>query len=473
MLKRFMKLVTIAPLTLLVSACAVGPNYHQPATKVAEKFGGAETATFNTGAGVAQFWQTFDDATLTRLVNESLLANYDLRIALTRIKEARALRGESYLDLAPTITADGGYTKTRTSSVQTLPGVSRDATFYDAGFDAVWELDLFGRVRRGVEASNAGLGVAEAGLHDAQVSVTAEVTRTYFELRGFQQQLEVANRNVANQRDTLELAKVLLDNGRGTEFDTARAQAQLSGTLGTIGPLEAAVARSIHRLSVLIGREPGALREELTPAKDLPPLPEMTAVGNPSDLLRRRPDIRVAERQLAGATARVGIAVADIFPRVTFVGNLGSVAATRAGLGDSGNDAWTIAPGISWAALDLGRVKARINAAHARSDGALLNYEQTVLRALEDTEDSLVTYSRARDRLVHDQEAVSASGTASRLARLRYENGSSDFLQVLDAERSQLQSEDRLARSRTEAATSLIAVYKALGGGWESAPRPN
>jgi outer membrane protein, multidrug efflux system len=276
-----------------------------------------------------------------------------------------------------------------------------------------------------------------------------------------------------NQRDTLKLANVLLDAGRGTELDTSRAQAQLSGTLGTIGPLEAAVARSIHRLSVLIGREPGALRAELAPAKDLPPLPTMTAVGNPSDLLRRRPDIRIAERQLAGATARVGIAIADIFPRVTFVGNLGSVSSTYDGLGDSGNDAWRIAPGISWAALDLGRVKARIGASRARSEGALLNYEQTVLRALEDTEDSLVTYARARDRLVHDQAAVTASGTASRLARLRYENGSSDFLQVLDAERIQLQSEDRLARSRTEAATSLIAVYKALGGGWESAPRPN
>jgi len=464
----------LAPLAAAVlAACAVGPNYHQPDTKVADKFDGAEATAFSTAPNVADFWQTFDDATLTRLVNESLLANHDLRIALTRIKEARALRGESYLDLAPTITAGGGYTETRTSAAQALPGVSRDGTFYDAGFDAVWELDFFGRVRRGIEASNAELGAAEAGLHDAQVSVTAEVTRTYFELRGFQQQLEVANRNVVNQRDTLGLAKVLLDAGRGTEFDTARAQAQLSTTLGTIGPLDAAVAVSIHRLSVLIGREPGALRAELTPSKDLPPLPGMAAVGNPSDMLRRRPDIRVAERQLAGATARIGIAVADIFPRVTFTGNLGSVSSTYDGLGDSGNDAWTVAPGISWAFLDLGRVKARINASRARSEGALLQYEQTVLRALEDTEDSLVTYARARDRLVHDQEAVTSSGTASRLARLRYENGSSDFLQVLDAERIQLQTEDRLARSRTEAATSLIAVYKALGGGWESAPRPN
>ncbi|MEO8065167.1 MAG: efflux transporter outer membrane subunit [Pseudomonadota bacterium] len=464
----------LAPIAAAVmAACAVGPDYHRPEAKVAASFAGAETPAFTNEAGAAEFWQTFDDATLTRLVNESLLANYDLRIALSRIREARALRGESYLDLAPTITAGGGYTQTRTSSAQSLPGISRDATYYDAGFDAVWELDFFGRVRRGIEASNAELGAAEAGLHDAQVSVTAEVTRTYFELRGFQQQLEVANRNVANQRDTLGLAKVLLDNGRGTELDTSRAQAQLSGTLGTIGPLEASVARSIHRLSVLIGREPGALRAELAPAKDLPPLPTMTAVGNPSDLLRRRPDIRIAERQLAGATARVGIAIADIFPRVTFVGNLGSVSSTYDGLGDSGNDAWRIAPGISWAALDLGRVRARIGASRARSDGALLNYEQTVLRALEDTEDSLVTYARARDRLVHDQDAVAASGTASRLARLRYENGSSDFLQVLDAERIQLLSEDRLARSRTQAATSLIAVYKALGGGWESAPRPN
>jgi len=459
----------LAPLVAaMLAACAVGPNYHQPEAKVAEKFEQLDSKTYTAEPGVAQFWESFEDPTLDTLVSEALLSNYDVRIAMTRVAEARALRRDSAFNLAPSINASGGYTKTRTANVQRLPGAPRDNEIYDAGFDATWEIDLFGRVRRGVEASNAQYGATQAAQRDAQVIVTAEVTRTYFELRGEQQQLDVARRNVTNQRSTLDLAQVRLDAGSGTEFDTARAQAQLSGTLGTIGPLEAAVSRSIHRLSVLVGREPGALRAELETPQDLPPLPGIVPVGDPAGMLRRRPDIRVAERELAGATARVGVAVGDLFPRVTFTGSAGYVAASSNALGDSGTSSYLIAPGISWAIFDLGHVQARIGAARARTDGALLNYQKTVLQALEETENSLVTHARARDRLVHDEAAVRASNTAAGLARVRYENGASDFLQVLDAERTLLQSEDRLARSRTEAATSLIAVYKSLGGGWET-----
>jgi multidrug efflux system outer membrane protein len=463
----------LAPLAAAVlAACAVGPNYHAPETKAAEKFDNMEP-NFSTGQGTAAFWHNFADPELDKLVTDALASNHDLRIALTRVEEARALRRDAAFDLAPSINASGGYTKTRTSNEGILTGSARDAEFYDAGFDAFWELDFFGGVRRGLEASKAELGAEEASLQDVQVIVTGEVTRTYFELRGQQLQLNVARRNVANQQSTLELAQARLDAGSGTEFDTARAQAQLSTTLGTIGPLEATVARSIHRLSVLVGREPGALRAELTPTQNLPPLPGIVSVGDPASLLRRRPDIRVAERELAGATAQIGVAVADLFPRVTFTGSAGYVAGSSGALGDRGTDAYVLAPGISWGIFDYGHVQARIGAAKWRKEGALLRYEKTVLQALEETEDSLVTHARARDRLVHDEAAVQASTTAAGLARVRYENGASDFLQVLDAERTLLQSEDQLARSRTEAATSLIAVYKALGGGWEGAPHPN
>ena len=468
----------LAPVAAAVlSACAVGPNYHAPETKPAEKFDGIE-APYSIDAqkseqAVGGFWRTFADPELERLVDEALKSNYDVRIAISRVEEARALRRNSAFDLAPSIQASGGYTRTQVSRDQTLAGAPRSTEYYDAGFDAVWELDFFGRVRRGLEAADAQLGAVQAAEHDAQVIVTAEVTRGYFELRGFQQQLDVAQRNVANQQSTLDLAQARLDGGTGTELDTSRAQAQLSATLGTIGPLEAAVARSIHRLSVLLGREPGALRAELTPTADLPPLPGVVPVGDPAGLLRRRPDIRIAERELAGATANIGVAVADLFPRVTFTGSTGYVATKSNDLGDHGTNAYVIAPGISWGIFDLGHVQARIAASKARQQGALLQYQKTVLGALEETEDSLVTHARARDRLVHDEAAVKASQTASSLARVRYENGASDFLQVLDAERTQLESEDRLARSRTEAATSLIAVYKALGGGWEGGPHPN
>jgi multidrug efflux system outer membrane protein len=457
---------------MMLAAWAVGPDYQAPEKEVARSFDNID-ATYSTDQGAAQFWQSFADPQLDQLVGEALASNHDLRIAMTRVREARALRRDAAFDLAPAVNAGGGYTKTRTSAETTLPGTSRESSYYDAGFDAFWELDFFGGVRRGLEASDAALGAEEAAMRDTQVIVTAEITRAYFELRGQQLQLDVARRNVANQQSTLDLAKVRLEAGSGTEFDTARAQAQLSATHGTIGPLEAAVARSIHRLSVLIGREPGALRAELASPRNLPPLPGIVPVGDPAGMLRRRPDIRVAERELAGATARIGVAVADLFPRVTFTGSAGYVAGSSGSLGDRGTDAYVLAPGLSWAIFDLGHVQARIGAARWRKEGALLRYEQVVLQALEETEDSLVTHARARDRLVHDEAAVRASNTAAGLARVRYENGASDFLQVLDAERTLLQSEDQLARSRTLAATSLIAVYKSLGGGWEAIPHPN
>ncbi|HKZ74149.1 MAG TPA: efflux transporter outer membrane subunit, partial [Steroidobacteraceae bacterium] len=361
----------------LLAGCAVGPDYVEPDTKVAERFDGVQAAVFSGEDALAQFWMQFGDETLDGLVGDALLANHDLRIAVANVAAARALRGETRLDLAPTITAGGGYTDQRLAAGQAVPGVPRDQEIYDAGFDAVWELDFFGRVRRGIEASSAEVGAAEAALRDAQVIVTAEVTRTYFELRGLQQQLDVARRNVANQRTTLDLTTVRLEAGRGTELDTSRAQAQLSATLSTIGPLEAAVARSIHRLGVLTGREPGALREVLGAQRDLPGLPAIAAVSDPATLLRRRPDIRVAERELAASTARIGVAIADLFPRVTFTGSAGYVAETSDGLGDSGSDTHLIAPGISWAALDLGRVRARIAASRATTHGALARYEQT------------------------------------------------------------------------------------------------
>ena len=468
-----MRNLALLSLAALLSACAVGPNYVKPDIRTDGSFAGASNAAYVAQDPVTQFWTQFGDPTLDRLVGDALAANPDLRIALAHVKEARAFNRESKFDLAPTIAASGGYTKQRFSTEQSAAAFGREQALYDAGFDASWELDLFGRVRRGVEASRAQAASAVASLRDAQVIVTAEVTRTYFELRGAQTQLAVAKANVANQQETLKLTQVRLDAGRGTELDTSRAQAQLSTTLATVGPLEAAVARDIHRLSVLTGREPNALTEVLAPTRDLPALPGVAAVGDPASLLRRRPDIRVAERDLAASTARIGVAIGDLFPKVTFTGTAGYVAGSASGLGDSGTDSYLIAPGISWAALDVGRVRARIAGARARNEGALARYDQTVLGALEETENALVTHARARERLAYVEQAARSSDTAAQIAHLRFQSGLVDFLQVLDAERTQLEAEDRLAQGRTEAATSLIAVYKALGGGWQGAPLPS
>jgi multidrug efflux system outer membrane protein len=455
----------------VLAGCAVGPNYKRPDTPVAQQFAGAETSTYSTAQDPqVEFWKQFDDETLNQLVSDSLTANHDLRIALGHLVEARAARRESTFDLAPTVTAAGGHQNQL--APEAVYGFPVTASYYDAGFDATWELDFFGRVRRNIEANTAQLQGAEASLHDAQVSVVAEVARTYFELRGQQTQLDVAQRNVINQTDTLKLTQARLEAGRGTELDTSRAQSQLSTTLSTIAPLQAAVARSIHRLGVLTGRDPNALTALLAPARDLPGLPQIAAVGDPASLLRRRPDIRGAERQLAASTALVGVAVADYFPKVTFTGNFTYSAAQPSNLGTSPSRGYVIGPGISWAAFDLGRVHAQVAQARARDDVALATYEKTVLGALEETENALVTHARARDSLTHVADAAAASATAARLARTRYEGGYVDFLEVLDSERTQLQAEDTLAQSRTTTATSLIAVYKALGGGWEQAPLP-
>jgi outer membrane protein, multidrug efflux system len=465
-------MIALAVIVAALAGCAVGPNYAKPDSHVAAQFEGAKDGAFSGGEAQAQFWTQFGDDTLDHLVADALGANHDLRIAQSRLMEARALHRQSEFDLAPTVTATGGYTREQFPAVDSPTGTPLTTHFYDAGFDAFWELDLFGRVRRGVEARHAEVQGAEATLRDAQVSVTAEVARTYFELRGAQTQLAVAQKNVANQRETLKLTQARLDAGRGTQLDTARAGAQLSTTLATIGPLEAQVARAIHRLGVLTGREPNALNSLLAPARELPELPRIAAVGDPAGLLRRRPDIRVAERGLAASTARVGLAIGDLFPKVTFNGSFNYTAVDAGDLGKSGTRGYVIGPAISWAAFDLGRVRAGIAGSRAQADASLAGYEQTVLRALEETENALITHARTRDALQNAADAAQQSLTAARIARARFEGGTADFLEVLDAERTQLAAEDRLAQVRTDAATSLIAVYKALGGGWEMAPAP-
>ena len=284
-------LIALATLAAALSGCAVGPNYAKPATPVAPQFVEGAAGPYSAEDAQAKFWTQFGDPTLDQLIDEALVANHDLRIALAHLVEARADRRHSQFDLAPTVTASGGYTKQRFPAVSSPTGETFNQQFYDAGFDAFWELDFFGRIRRNIESQSAQLEGAEAGLRDAQVSVTAEVARTYFELRGEQARFAVAWRNVENQRATLQLTQARLEAGRSTELDTARAQAQLSATLTTIGPLEAAIARSIHRLSVLTGQQPGALRARLAPPRELPELPLGDAdIGTAAQQSRRITD---------------------------------------------------------------------------------------------------------------------------------------------------------------------------------------
>lgn len=453
--------------SFVVASCAVGPEYERPDTRVSEAFGQLDSV-YTEQLPVADFWRQFDDPQLTELVEGALAANHDIRVALARLDRARALAQLSRKDLFPTITAGADYTDSRLSAAEAsgLSGEQRDIELYTASFDANWELDLFGRVRRGAEASRADAAAAASDFRALQVSVAAEVARTYFQLRGLQEQLRVARENADNQRTTLELTEVRRDAGRGTDLDVSRARAQLEFTQSRVPALDAAVISAAHRLAVLNGREPGALLGELQLPQSLPALPESVAVGTPEELLRRRPDIAAAEQRLHSATARVGVATADLFPRVTLNGLLGSAAMDLGDLFDGDSESSAYGIGVGWAFLDLGRVRDRIEASEAGAAESLAIYEGTVLRALEESENALVAYSRSRRERDYLSESALASIEAARLAGLRYEGGATDFLQVLDAERSLLDAQDRLARSHTQVATSLVAVYKAVAGGW-------
>lgn len=461
------KQLSVLAASAMLAACAVGPDYKQPQVAAPDRFVSASSGQFSTAGVESDFWKAFGDERLNTLIEQALAANHDIRIAASRLREARALRGEARLDFAPTVTASGGYTESRASERQApLAGAQRDQDYYDAGFDAFWELDFFGRVRRGVEASSALVQAAEAGVYNTQVSITAEVARNYFELRGSQQRLAVAQRNAENQRETLRITTARLDAGRGTQLDTSRAQAQLSATLATIPDFEASVTRSILRLGVLIGQSPDSLIAQLSTPQRLPTLPATQSIGTPELLLRRRPDIRVAERELASATAQIGLAVGDLFPRISFVGRWGFDATDSGDLGNTGSESYSFGPSIRWAAFDLGRVRQRIKQRAAATDRALARYEQVVLQALEETDASMTDYVKAKVKQAHLQDSTTASLEAVTLARARYESGVSDFLTVLDAERSALTAEDQLALSETQTATALLATYKALGGGF-------
>lgn len=453
---------------VLLSACAVGPDYQRPEVSGPASFIRAEPTLFSQADPDAEFWRRFDDLVLMRLVDDALAANHDLRIALARHARARSLLRQARQDRLPAgfVSAE---VANQQSSADQMPGVSRsdrESDSFAAAVGAIWEPDLFGRLRRSVEAQKAALGASAADVAAVQVAVVAELVRNYFELRGLQEQLRVAKANAANQRESFELVQARLAVGRGTRLDAMRAAAQLESTLSRIPALEGEIVAATHRIAVLTGRQPDALVAELQAPRVLPALPAQVAVGLPADLLRRRPDVIAAERRVAAATARVGIATADLYPRFTLTGLIGTQAADVGDLFGRDSETRLVALGVDWSFLQIGRVRAGIAAANADVDADVALYEQTVLRALEEAETALARYSQALRQRAHLREAAVAAAEGARLARQRYDSGVIDFLQVIDAERAQLEIEDRLAVSDARSATALVEVYRVLAGGW-------
>ncbi|MCR6664078.1 MAG: efflux transporter outer membrane subunit [Luteimonas sp.] len=471
-----MRLATTVLASALLAACAVGPDHVRPSMAVPATFStmpAPDAAADTVQPFDAAFLDGFGDPQLAHLIHDALRANHDLRIALSRYDRANALLRGARFDALPTITAQGEAADVRSSESQ-APGASRegrDGENWSAGISAGWELDLFGRVRRGIEAGRADAGASAADLRAMQVVIAGEVASTYVDLRGTQERLRVARANRDNQQRTLDLVQARLDAGAGTEFDIARARAQFEATASRIPALEAQETMAMHRLAVLGGRLPGALVDELSTVKPLPALPARIDAGTPGDLLRARPDIAAAEARLHAATARIGVATADLFPRFTLGGLIGSQAIDSSLLFERDSETRIVALGIDWSFLDIGRVRARIAAADADAEGELARYRQTVLLALEDTENALVRHERTRVEDAHLERAANNGERAARLARVRYEAGASGLLEVLDAERTQLQAQDAFAEARARSVASAVALYKALAGGWpELAP---
>ena len=456
-------------LALSLAGCPVGPDYQRPVKDAGPRYANAGEVEYKSDGVENNWWKQFHDRKLTRLIDLAVRNNYDLKATQANIREARALFLEAGLNLLPHVTSHVNYISQHRSfdALNRRNFVPRDLKLYNVGFDTFWEVDVWGQIRRDIQSREAEVEAAEATRRDLLVIVVAELARNYFELRGHQLQMDVAKRNAANQQATLELTQTRLAAGVGTEFDTARARAQLNTTLATIPPIDAIIHQDIHRISVLTGQIPGALYLELLAPEPLPELPEIVHIGRPADLLRRRPDIRVAERDLASATARICVAVGELFPKITFVGTFALESQSFTGLGAAGSGAYSFGPRITWPAFNMGQVYARIKAADARAEATLANYEQIVLNALEETENALVAYNRVRQRLELLKQAAAESMTAYQQGQLRFQEGVESFLNLLDTEKRLLEDQRQYAQSVTETAASLVAVYKALGGGWE------
>lgn len=471
-LRRHALAYAVAGLSALLAGCAVGPDFRTPELPQAgAQFARAEPsavpqqASPETGSDAA-FWRQFQDAQLTQLVEQALRANQDLRAALARLDAAQALLRESRLDQLPTLTLSGQALQQRRSESQAMGG-PRSQRSYSAGINASWELDLFGRVRRNIEAGRADLRASAADLAALQVAIAAQVAASYADLRGWQQRLQLAEANAANQQDTLRLVQLRLAHGSGTDFDLARAQAQLETTRSHIPALQARIAVAQHRLAVLTGQVPEALIAALDVPAALPRLPETIAPGTPADLLRRRPDVAAAEARLHAATARVGVTTAELFPRLSLGGLLGSSALSTGALFGAGSASRSVFLGVDWSFLDVGRVRARIAASEAGAQVALAQYQQSVLLALEDTENALVLLTRTRSEDAHLAQAAEQRARAEQLAQRRYRLGSVGLYEVLDAQRDLYAAQDAAADSRARGLRAAVALYQALAGGWE------
>lgn len=471
--------IALAMLAVTTAGCVVGPNYHPPPVQdVPARWSEAPQNSVPGPATPSPWWTTFKDPELDSLVGRAVHGNLGLQLAEMRIREARARRVIAAAPLWPSVDATGSYTRqwqgedlfgTLSAGPQFVTLGAQPQNLFQAGFDASWESDLFGGTRRSVEAAKADLEASFYDRGDVLLTLLAEVARNYLELRGFQRQLDVARNNLAAQQDILDLTRARYQGGLATDLDVARAEAQVKTTASQVPALETSYKRTVHRLGVLLGQPPGELADELRTTGPIPVAPPELPYALPSDLLRQRPDVRRAERQIAAATALVGVASADLYPRFSLIGAAGLESLAASDFFNSSSKLWSIGPSITWPIFRGGQIVATIEVRDAQQQQALISYRQAILNAFEEVENAIVAYTRELDRRKTLADAVGANQRATALARSLYLSGLSDFLNVLDAQRNLFQTQSVLAQSDTAVSADLVALYKALGGGWETA----
>ena len=465
-------------LTLLASACTVGPDYQRPAISTPERYAEPFDSSAANDADLAAWWTAFEDQQLNELVNRALAQNLDVEMAAARIREARARERVAGAAASSQLAAQGSVTGQRISenAIPAPPGAGgsgnsgfglpgQEFTTWRVGFDASWELDLFGRTRRAVEAARARTGAAVWSRRDVQVSVAAEVVRTYLALRTLQQRIANAEAELERQQRFERLVAARARGGLVTGQDLAQQSSERAAAASAIPALKAEADAQTHALGVLTGETPEALIAQLSQPRTLPVPPSVPA-GLPSDLLRRRPDIRAAERELAGSTADIGVAVADLYPRFSLTAAPALVSTALASLLEWGSRSFSVSGAVDWPIFNGGRTRANIAVANARQSQALIAYRKTVLTALQDVEDSLSSTDGDRDQLAKLEAALASAQRAEDLARTRYRGGLVTLSDVLVAQGRRLSLENQVIEAKGALARDTVALFKALAGGW-------
>ncbi|MGJ8723257.1 MAG: efflux transporter outer membrane subunit [Roseibacillus sp.] len=455
--------------TALLAGCTVGKDYKEPDIKTPGSWNGVGSNGPYAGPldkkALNGWWKTFDDRQLTNLVNRAIAGNLSLKAAASRLMEARAQRIVAGSAKFPTINASGDVIRTEFSQTARTPYPT--GTVYSGGFDAGWELDLFGGIRRQAEAANANVEAKMESYGDVRVTLLAEVALNYTEIRTYQSRLTVAEANRDAQAETLKLVEANVKAGEVSQLDLNQARANLEATRSEIPSIQSALSQAQHRLAVLLGRAPGSLKSELRERRPIPIAPANIAVGIPAEVLRRRPDVRQAERELAAQTAKVGVAVADLYPKLTLFGTVGLESLDSGDFLESASRVFNVGPSVEWNIFSAGRVRKNIVIQNEKQKQALIAYEATILNALKDVEDALVSYGKEMVRRDSLMRAEAATGKSVKIAQDLYRSGETSFLTVLDAQRSLFQVQDQLTQSNAQVTTNIIMLYKALGGGWQ------